>query len=108
MDAWFNHQINVPAKFSYGRNHEGFRGTSDIERYIENYDKAWWRVMRQFSTSDDWASNIGPSVCSGTEAASQGCADGFKAAVERLCFLINEHSDKNIRAAILARLEPKI
>lgn len=105
---WFEHKIDVPEEFRGGRSVE-MVGTSDIERYVTNYEKTWWKVLRAFYSGEyDWRSPEHFSICSGNPAASIACVDGYEAAKKRLNNLILAHGEAKLKEAVGERLNDEI
>jgi len=76
-----DHQINAPPQYRSGQNEALDWSYSDIARYISRYDERWWNCIRVRAVDID---AVCLTMCSGTPAASQGCADGALAASERI------------------------
>ena len=105
--AWFEHRVIVPPEFSNGRSLEGFEGTSDIELYVHNFEKVWWKVVRAFATdSGNWQSHEDFSICSGTPAAHKACIDGYENAKEHIETLVSKYGLEQTRSAAFQRLSP--
>ena len=94
------HQIVVPEEFAFGRDQEAFEGTSPIDRYVDAYEKTWWRVMNSFvDGKPDWK-NFSNFICSGTPAASQACVDAHDATSKKLESLLKIIEKDKLQAMI--------
>ena len=78
------HKIVVPTRYQNGEPELG-RGwdNSDIARYIEGFERMW-RECVAIRARDIDAEQECPLYCSGTPAASDGCAAGTTAANDRI------------------------
>ena len=93
------HKIIVPAEYANGRNQEAFEGTSDIERYIEAFERKWWAVMNSYAQDINNPKDVG-FICSGTPAAAQGCNDGYDAADKRVKEFLKDHKPDEVQKFI--------
>jgi hypothetical protein len=101
------HQIIVPEEFLYGRDQEAFAGTSPIERYIETYERTWWKVMNAFVYKNaDWR-NHASFICSGTPAEAQACIDSYNAAYAKIDAYIKVTGEENYRKLVKERLNKR-
>lgn len=98
------HSIEIPKEYSSGREQEAFEGTSDIERYINAYERTWWAVMNRFAKDIKWHPRHDEFICSGTPAASQGCMDGYEAAVKKVKEFLKGHTPKEVETYIKANI----
>ncbi|MDP3297315.1 MAG: hypothetical protein Q8N09_06965 [Thermodesulfovibrionia bacterium] len=93
------HKIIVPDEYANGRNQEAFQGTSDIERYIEAFERKWWAVMNSYAQDINNPKDVG-FICSGTPAAVQGCNDGYDAAMKRVAEFLKDHKPNEVQKFI--------
>ena len=101
------HQIIVPKEYAYGREQEAFPGTSPIERYIEAYERTWWKVMNAFVYEDEDWKNHSNFICSGTPAEAQACIDSYKAASEKIAAYLKVAGEKEYRELVRKRLNQR-
>jgi hypothetical protein len=84
------HEIKVPAKFSKGREIP-MEGTSDIERYVEGYERYWWHCVKTRAKDIDAQCDL---LCSGNLPATDGCSDGAEAAMKHIDRLVSRSEKK--------------
>lgn len=94
------HQVIVPEEFAWGRDQEAFKGTSSIERYVDAYERTWWKVMNAFVDGNpDWQ-NFSNFMCSGTPAECQACVNAHDAACKKLDALLKITEKDELREMI--------
>jgi hypothetical protein len=81
--------VRVPA--AYKADPPGWEsptGESEAQRYTRAYEAFWWNcVMLKANAMDARC----PFMCSGTPAATKGCADGGAQAAEAISLALHEH-----------------
>lgn len=82
------HQISVPHEWSSGKGIPGPPGNSDIERYIDAYERGWWAVIREYAKDIDYDPPCDIWTSSGWPAATCGWERGTGDAIIRIEQLI--------------------
>ena len=68
------HQVDVPPSWRSGRDTPGSWGESDIERYVDAFERGWWSCIELYARNIDFDSkeiSFGsgwPSECEGWQA----------------------------------------
>ena|SRR4026207_1255577 len=84
------HDIRVPSKWRGGSEQPWMPDRGPIHRYVEAYDRGWWRAVEKRMTNIDYQETYeeGVPTAIGWIEEVQGFSDGYWAAVERLERLI--------------------
>ena len=67
---------------------------SEAQRYTRAYEAFWWNCIMLKATAMDARC---PSSCSGTPAATAGCADGGVQATEAVSLALREHPPVSVQ-----------
>ena len=98
------HQINVPKEYSWGRSQEAFEGTSPIERYVQAYERTWWKVMNAFAYNETNWQRHDSFICSGTPAEAQACIDAYDAATDKIRAWVKTVGENETKELLKKRL----
>ena len=90
------HEVRVPSTWASGRATPSPPGYSDIEHYVEAYERGWWSVVHEYAKNIDYEPPPGFWAISGWAAESEGWFRGTGDAFMRIDQMIGAFGKRKV------------